>query len=392
MLSIIINMFKMRIYTIILFLALLTITGCHSRNQGPTGDMVTYTPLEETLVTEDLAPYIEKMEAVRLSDDPRLLFSDVDKMLIDNEGHFYILDYGGNLVTVNPDGTFFRQFSGRGRASNEYIGIVDIALTDNELVILDGPKAKFFDLTDPSSYRVVDIPSENPYDAVAPAGDGGLYLFSAFPAKISDAGKKKDDLLCKVSGDGSVVATYVQREDCTFSMSNISQSSGNTYYLRPQDSRHVFYRLEGDAPEPVYRIDFQGQCIPERYYYTEAKEDIMQYMMSNWYKLPMDLHETDSHLYFHASGPGASDCIFLYDKGSRKGIRWANEPGSVTVMTPVLASDRDWFYTVLPELDPAMMDLKGDPLYDYAVAWLSEKGLNIANGPYIVKFRLKPIG
>ena len=89
-------MFKIRIYTIILFLALLTITGCHSRNQGPTGDMVTYTPLEETLVTEDLAPYIEKMEAVRLSDDPRLLFSDVAKMLIDNEGHFYILDYGGN--------------------------------------------------------------------------------------------------------------------------------------------------------------------------------------------------------------------------------------------------------------------------------------------------------
>ena len=77
-------MFKIRIYTIILFLALLTITGCHSRNQGPTGDMVTYTPLEETLVTEDLAPYIEKMEAVRLSDDPRLLFSDVAKMLIDS--------------------------------------------------------------------------------------------------------------------------------------------------------------------------------------------------------------------------------------------------------------------------------------------------------------------
>ena len=284
------------------------------------------------------------------------------------------------------------QFSGRGRASNEYIGIVDIALTDNELVILDGPKAKFFDLTDPSSYRVVDIPSENPYDAVAPAGNGGLYLFSAFPAKISDASKKKDDLLCKVSGDGSVVATYVQREDCTFSMSNISQSSGNTYYLRPQDSRHVFYRLDREAPEAACRIDFQEQCIPERYYYKEAGEDIMQYMMSDWYKLPMDLHETDNHLYFHASGPGASDCIFIYDKDSRKGIRWTNAPGSVTVMTPVLASDRDWFYTVLPELDPAMMDLKGDPLYDCAVAWLSGKGLDIANGPYIVKFRLKPIG
>ena len=103
----------MRIYTVILFLALLTITGCHSRNQGSMDDMVTYTPLEETAETEDLSPYIERMELVRLSDDPRLLFSDVAKMLIDNEGHFYILDYGGNLVTVNPDGTFFRQFGPR---------------------------------------------------------------------------------------------------------------------------------------------------------------------------------------------------------------------------------------------------------------------------------------
>ena len=101
----------MRIYTVILFLALLTITGCHSRNQGSMDDMVTYTPLEETAETEDLSPYIERMELVRLSDDPRLLFSAVAKILQDNEGHFYILDYGGNWVTVHPDGPFSLHFS-----------------------------------------------------------------------------------------------------------------------------------------------------------------------------------------------------------------------------------------------------------------------------------------
>jgi len=60
-------------------------------------------------------------------------------------------------------------------------------------------------------------------------------------------------------------------------------------------------------------------------------------------------------------------------------------------MTPVLASDSDWFYTVLPELDPAMMELKGDPLYDSAAAMLSSAGQDVTSGPYIVKFRLKPI-
>ncbi len=388
------NLTAMNIHPILsAFLAVIILAaiGSCSGGSGEADSLSTFRPLEETSETEDLIPYIDKMELVRLSDDPRLLFSDVAKMLIDREGHFYILDYGGKLVTVSPDGTFYRKFSGKGRASNEYMSIVDIALTDSELVILDGPKAKFFDLDVPSGCRVVDIPSGIPYDAVAPAGEDGLYLFSAFPAGSGDAGKENEALLYKVSKDGSITGTYIPHEDCTFSMSNISQSCGNTYYLRPQDSRHVFYRLEGDAPVAACRIDFQGQSIPERYYYNEAGEDMMQYMMSDRYKLPMDLHETDSHFYFHASGPGASDCIFIYDKRSRRGIRWTNAPGSVTVMTPVLASDSDWFYTVLPELDPAMMELKGDPLYDSAAAMLSSAGQDVTSGPYIVKFRLKPI-
>ena len=38
-----------------------------------------------------------------------------------------------------------------------------------------------------------------------------------------------------------------------------------------------------------------------------------------------------------------------------------------------------------------MMELKGDPLYDSAAAMLSSAGQDVTSGPYIVKFRLKPI-
>lgn len=173
-------------------------------------------------------------------------------------------------------------------------------------------------------------------------------------------------------------------------MSNISQSSGNTYYLRPQDNGHVFFRLTETGPEPVYRIDFKGKTIPERYYFDAAGEDIMKYMMSDYYKLPMDLHETDTHLYFHAAGPGASDCIFIYDRGSGKGIRWTNAPGSVTVPVPVLASDGDWFYTIFPEIDPDM-GKDGDILFRFIVSELEKRGAPISSGPYIVKFNFRHI-
>ena len=361
--------------------------GCKETNSRY-DNISTFTPLAETKEIRDLSPYIEDMEMVKVADDDRLLMSDVSKMLLDRSGNMYILDYMGNLVTMKPDGTFYRQIANRGRASNEYIGISDIALTDRALIVLDGPHVRFFDLHDSACGKTVDIPVEAPCDAVAPCGEDSIYLFSAFPANIKDAAKEKDDLLYKVDAEGDIVSTDITRHDCTFSMSNISQSRVHDYYLRPQDNGHIFYRLGSDKIEAAYRIDFQDKTIPERYYFKKADEDIMTYMMSNYYKLPMDLHETDTHLYFHAAGPGASDCIFLYDKRSMSGIRWESAPGEVTVPVPVLSSDSEWFYTIFPELASGM-DVKGDPLYDSIVSALRQTGKNELSGPYIVKFKLK---
>ena len=373
----------------ILFFPVFILSGCNENRNMPDAGW-TLVPDEDTEPVSDIAPYIEKMELIKIADDDRLLFSDVAKMLLDDEGRLFILDYTGNLVTMNPDGTFFRKIADRGRASNEYIGIVDIALADGELFILDGSKVRAFGISDAGSSRVLDVPIESPCDAMAPDGAGGLYLYSAFPSEVRDYRKDKDNLLYRVGSRGELEASYVRRTDCTFSMSNISQSSGNTYYLRPQDNGHVFSRLTETGPKPVYRIDFKGKTIPERYYFDAAGEDIMKYMMSDYYKLPMDLHETDTHLYFHAAGPGASDCIFIYDRGSGKGIRWTNAPGSVTVPVPVLASDGDWFYTIFPEIDPDM-GKDGDILFRFIVSELEKRGAPISSGPYIVKFNFRHI-
>lgn len=248
--------------------------SCSGGSEIP-DEAVTFSPLDETLEIDDLTPYIEKMELIKIADDERLLFSDVAKMLVDSAGCFYILDYTGNLVTMTPEGTFYKQLSNKGRASGEYIGIEDIALTDKELIILDGPKVRIFNIEDPAQYKVIDINLKNPCDAIAPGGSGKLYLFSAFPENIEDVYKEKDYLLYELYADGEIKTASIRRTDCTFSMSNISQSCGNTYYLRPQNNLNIFYKLENEAPRAAYRIDFQDRNIPDRYFFESAGEDIM---------------------------------------------------------------------------------------------------------------------
>lgn len=366
--------------------SLFLLCGCSAGDGGETA-AVTLAPLQETEETEDLFPYMERLETIEIDDDDRLLFSDAAKMLTDKEGRIFVLDYAGNLVAMNPDGTFFRRMANRGRASNEYASIMDIALTDDDLIILDGQKARFFSIPDPGRSRYSDISVEAPCDAVAPAGEGGVWLFSAFPADVRMVGQT-DSLLFLLDKDGNHTSSFIPRKDCTFSISNISQSCGNTYYLRPQDNRHVFYRLSDAVPEPAYRIDFGEKTIPDRYYYEAADEDIMKYMTSDYYKLPMELHETSSHLYFRAAGPEASDCMFIYDRETHRGIRWSDAAGSVNFPVRILTSDSDWFYAVFPETVPGI-DARGGLLYDSILSGLESAGKDPASGPYIVRIKFR---
>lgn len=154
-------------------------------------------------------------------------------------------------------------------------------------------------------------------------------------------------MLYRLSPDGEVADRYIPRDDCTLSLNNISQSSCGEYMLRPQNGNHIFYRLTADGIVPAYRVDFGSENIPHRYYFDVAGEDLMSYIMSPYYKMPMELHETASHLFFRVAGPEAREVAVVYDRKSHVGIMWENAPGDMQMQ--ILASDGKWFYAVMPE-------------------------------------------
>lgn len=376
-----------RVISVLCVLAVAALAGCGGpAASGEAEDGIVLKPLEQTQKADDLSPWVDAVEFVRIADDERTLFSTVVKMLLDDSGNIFLLDDQGRIVALKPDGTFLRAVARQGRANNEYISVSDIAVAGPEFMILDGSKVKCFDLSDPSGVRSIDIPVSVPCDALAPDGDGGVYLFSAFSLDPAENRSDADSLLYRVSAEGDLVGSYLRRTDCTLSLNNISQSSCGEYMLRPQDGNHIFYRLTADGIVPAYRVDFGDENIPYRYYFDVAGEDLMSYIMSPYYKMPMELHETSSHLFFRVAGPEAREVSVVYDSGSSTGIMWENAPSDMQMQ--ILGSDGKWFYAIMPETGGADDGMHG-PLYGYVQKTLSEKEPDAADHSYIVKIRFR---
>lgn len=323
-------------------------TGCIRVGSAEEDAERTLRPLAETAAVEELSSVAEA-EVVRIPLEETNAIAPVMKGVVDESGGLYVLDMLRNLVRIDPAAASCGRVLRKGRAANEYLDLADLAVCDGKLLVLDGAKIKFFDMQDPKQVHEMTVPGNIPVDAIAPDGAGGVYLYGAFPAKAQDIEKTKDFLLRRMNAEGEVVSEAIPREDCTFSIMNITQTSGNRYYLRPQNNRHVFYRLTADGPQAAYRIDFGEETIPARYYFEQAGEDMGAYFMSKYYKLPIGLQETANHLYFYAAGPEGREHHFLYDKRSGKGIRW--EASGADAPMPIVAADEDCFYIVLSEFD-----------------------------------------
>lgn len=383
-----------RVISVLCVLAVAALAGCGGpAASGEAEDGIVLKPLEQTEKADDLSPWVEAVEFVRIADDGRALFSAVVKMLLDDSGNIYLLDDQGRIVALAADGGSLTEVAQEVCDNEGCHFISDMALSDSELLILEGNEIIRFELADLSHVRREKVPVDLPCDALAPDGKGGIYLFSAFPKTLPELPQGNnvtkvlagdEFMLYRISADGVVAEQYIPRTDCTLSLNNISQSSCGEYVLRPQDGNHIFYRLTADGIVPAYRVDFGDENIPLRYYFDVAGEDLMAYIMSPYYKMPMELHETASHLFFRVAGPEAREVSVVYDRESSTGVMWENTPSDMQMQ--ILGSDGEWFYAIMPASGGAEGEAHG-PLYGYVQKALSEKEPDAADHSYIVKIR-----
>lgn len=327
-------------------MAVLILAAC--TNQASRNEV----PAEEEAVVASLSADISDVVSVVGVQpvDESVLFAGVSKMLSDGQGGFYILDSKGSIISLDKNGHSGPLKLTRGRASNEYVSASDICYVDGKLCVLENSRIKVFDIDGSGNCFQVNLTwLKEPVDAISATSDGKFYAFSAFSMNPRDDKRGRGNTLRLIDGDGRLISEDIPREDCTFSMNNISQSKGNTYYLRPQNSESAFYRLEEDGPVPAFKVNFGNKAMPARFFYDSAGEDIGTYMMSDYYKLPMDFHDTDDYVYCRFCGSQASECSLIYSRKSGKCIAWKNSNEDSGFR--VLCSDKDNFILIPENID-----------------------------------------
>lgn len=355
--------------------AMTLVCACHPVRELE--GVISYTPLTDTETIADLSPYISDVEAIPLEDT--LLTGGVYKALLVGEDSLAILDYGGSILLADGVERRTTRILHKGRAANEYIDAADIAYNGSELMVLEESEVKFVNVSDGKLSRVFEIPVHLPFDAMAPCGKDGAYLFAAFPLKAADAGKEKDNLLLKVDFADGTVEEFIPREDVTFSMDNICQSSGNRYYLRPQNCGHVFYRLDEEGPVAELRVDFEDANIPDRHYFKDSG-NVPGFMRSAYYKLPMGLAQNDGLIYFRACGPYASEENYLYLTNRETGIHWTSLP--LDAGAKIVTAGEDCIYGIF--MPSASADGEFGPLYEL----MSSASGNPSGGVFMVKLTI----
>ena len=372
---------KMRkLYAYSMFL--ICLFSCNESRKQTDDNCPVLKPLSDTELISDLAPYIDDVIFECLPDN--IYFSDLNKLLINENGDAIFHDMKGQMLLYPIHGDSLQIIVNRGRAANEYISSHDIAISNDFLLLLDDTNVRCFNLYS-TEVAPIMIPIDYPYDAIAPGKDGNVFLFSAYSMKPQDNTKQKDNLLHLRDINGKILEEYINREDCTFTIGNISQSYDNRYYLRPQNNLHVFYELTGDDIIPAFRLDFGEQNIPDRYFYNDAGEDIGKYMLSPYYKLPMDLHHTSDHMFFHCCGPEASDINFIYDE-SGKGVRW--QSGASGYNVKILGSDKDYFYIIYNPNN--VVDKNSDPMLGLLSEEFHNKVGDYSENVWLVKLKFTP--
>ena len=197
-------------------------------------------------------------------------------------------------------------------------------------------------------------------------------------------------MLYLIDRDGSVRGEYINREDISFTIANITQGK-NSYLLRPQNNNNVVWRMVGDSIIPAFEIDFGAENIPKSYYFEQAEQNLGKYMSAPYYKLPIYFHESGKFLYFKAAD-ATTEHNYLYNLDTKNGIRWVDVPTDRSTIM-MMGADESYFYYIVQPM--ALLDYdtvaEHGAMQRFIVNKIKEEVVqyNLIENPLIVKIRFK---
>ena len=382
-----------------LFLLAITICGCKGTKTAK-DDLETVYPLSETQTVTDISPYINAVDFVQFEETDNSLLGYISNLQIGRDGSLLVSDLTGRFFRFDNNGKILNTIGRRGRGPGEYSRALGICFSEDgaKMLILSMGKVLEYNSSDGSFIRAVDIPSKN-YDEIAPSSDGGFFLSASNPgmAELSDFDTPFFSLT-QFDNEGKQIKEFLPRKDFVINTALFTQSYDGSYIFRPQEGDNIAYKIDEGKVVPIFRIDFGKETIPLHYIFTKTNSDgsvDLQYLIrSNYYKIPIYLHDTQDYFYFSSMGPGGIPHDFLYDLDRKKGIHWYAEDFEEVDVRIVGSDSMGWFYAIV--VKESITTYRNNPLAAtnplsrYLLDMLSNSPRDERNdNPYLIKIKFE---
>ena len=316
----------------------------------------------------DMTDIIQDVKVVEMKTS--LALGDIrNKLLLGAEGELFVKTES-NVFCFSADGLLLRSFGRMGHGEDEYVALQDIAL-DREsgmLLVLDGMnRVLFFDAATGAFVRTVTLDWRGEAlrsDAIFPnEKSGGFYIFSA---KLM---KREIELsrycIHEFDSDGVKVAQGLACNDFVLDTAPVAQSFDNRYIVNPVGNEHTVWASERGTIEAAYGIDFGSRGLPSKTRYCEGGElDIYALIMSDAYKMVMNVRETRDIVSFLVCGPEARSYEYVYSKADGSGI-CLTAPDGYAFPVRFVAADETYLYTIYDRRTMEGLDERACPVSRY---------------------------
>lgn len=387
----------MKYKNILLLLLVVCLFSCRQKQTDKNLQIPIFSPLISSNLITDFTQYIDSVEIINLEATDQSYIAYIKKILVDKSKRIIILNSTGILV-FSKEGSFLFSIGKNGRGPGEYLQVYDICIDEysNTLLAVDSDNSVIrYSLTDGQYIEKIipHFPEKYPNCiGITPSIDNGFFLFGCNPLDKTDF-KKSFYCLNKFDKKGKHIESYLLRKDYVFPINIITQSYDNTYLIRPQEGDNICFRIDKGKLKEIYQFDFGKEYIPQHYLpvLPNRNYDIKRYMNSDYYKLPIYLHETKDQMYFSCGGPLANDHFFIFDKANLQGIHWIHDKIDDTPLLLFKASDSEFFYAVFNDYNTYNQQFPPnmEPLKKHLI---KHKNINLSGdsmNPLIIKIRFK---
>lgn len=241
------------------------IVGCTNRPSADKEIFVVDPNLSDAKAAEQLAQKME-YKLMQFQTPDSIVFAASASSIVPGRDSFFVYDHKQDQFLVfNREGKFLRNFSRRGQGPEEYTAMLDFAVDDSKLYILDFTKLKIYDL-DGKYLNEFDV--DGARGQIAVGDNQNIYL---------QRGYYNETQLQIYSPEGKLIADMFPSKEVLYGfeipsapIGSIGRIGKDVYFAPP--FQNTIFSIADTVAVPLATFDFGTDNIPDDFFDGDTQQ------------------------------------------------------------------------------------------------------------------------